>query len=289
MTEDDNSVVHEADETGWEIDPADESALLMVATGRQIELWREDRGMTRVDLAEAMGYTANFIYRVEKGLRIPRPEFLDRLDEELEAGGKISAMKQDLAQARYPKKIRNIVRLERDAVEICTYNNCVIDGLLQTEDYVRAVLRTRRPPFREEELERRLSDRLARQKLLHTPTAVPFFSYVLCESTLRRPIGGRMVMRKQLEHLLEISQLRNVDLQVLPLNRAENSGLDGPFRLLKLKDGKMVGLYGVQLTNRVVTDVNETQTLDLRYGAVRAQALTPRESLSLIEKALGDT
>ncbi|GAA3298571.1 hypothetical protein GCM10020295_34460 [Streptomyces cinereospinus] len=91
-------------------------------------------------------------------------------------------------------------------------------------------------------------------------------------------------MRNQLERLSEVARLRNVDLQVLPLNREENSGLGGPFRLLKLKDGTAVGLNEVQLTNRVITDPKETTILDMRYGIIRAQALTPRESLAFIEK-----
>lgn len=96
-------------------------------------------------------------------------------------------------------------------------------------------------------------------------------------------------MRLQLERLLEVARLRNVDLQVLPLCREENSGLGGPFRLLKLKDGVSVGLNEVQLTNRVITEPKETTVLDMRYGIIRAQALTPRESLAFIEKMLGES
>lgn len=96
-------------------------------------------------------------------------------------------------------------------------------------------------------------------------------------------------MRRQLEHLLDAGRFRNVDLQVLPLDREDNAGLAGSFRLLRLRDGSTVGHNEVQLVSRVITDPKEVQVLDIRYGIIRAQALTPRESLAFIEKVLGET
>lgn len=141
----------------------------------------------------------------------------------------------------------------------------------------------------EEELEQRVTARMSRQEIVSESTARPLFSFVQCESTLRRPIGGKMVMRAQLEHLLEIGQLRNVDLQVLPLDRQENSGLGGSFRLLRLREGGAVGHVEVQEISRVITDPKHVQVLEMRYGIIRAQAVTPSESLAFIEKVLGDT
>lgn len=76
---------------------------------------------------------------------------------------------------------------------------------------------------------------------------------------------------------------------MLPLGREENPGLAGSFRLLRLNDGTTVGHVEVQHISRVIADPKEVQLLDMRYGIIRAQALTPRESLSLIEKVLGET
>ncbi|MGW1199628.1 helix-turn-helix domain-containing protein [Streptomyces sp. NPDC002536] len=277
------------EDSGWELDLDGESVVTVAAVGRQLRLWREAAGLPASELARAIGYSAELVYKVEGGTRIPKPDFLDRADEALGAGGKLAAMKKDIAEARYPKRVRDLAQLEKEAVELCSYNNTVIDGLLQTEAYARAVFGSRRPPFGAEQLEVLVAARVARQTIVDASTAQPAFSYVLCEATLRRPIGGRMAMRRQLEHLLKIGHLRNVDLQVLPLSSEENPGLDGPFRLLKLKDGTSVGLTAVQLASRVITDPREVQFLDLSYGAIRAQALTPRESLAFIENVLGET
>ncbi|MER5784398.1 helix-turn-helix transcriptional regulator [Streptomyces mobaraensis] len=278
-----------SDETGWELDPEDESVVLVAAVGRQLKLWREAAGMDAAELAAALGYGRELIYKVERGERVPQPRFLEKADELLGAGGKLAALREDLTEARYLKKVRDIAKLERDAVELWAYGNSVIDGLLQTEAYARAVYINRRPPFGQDEIERRVAARMARQKTFTTSARQPFFSFVLCEATLRRPIGGRTAMRQQLERLLEVGQCRNVELQILPLRSEENCALDGPFRLLKLTNGTMVGLYEVQLFSRVVTDAKELQVLDLRYRAARAQALGPQESLAFVEKVLGET
>ncbi|MFF9396650.1 helix-turn-helix domain-containing protein [Streptomyces griseoluteus] len=267
----------------------DEAGAVIRAVGRQLKLWREAAGLTQAEFGAAIGYGEELVSSVERGRRIPRPEYLDRADKVLGAGGRVAAMQKDVAEARYPKKVRDLKRLEADAVELGAYNNSVIHGLLQTEGYARAVFSGRRPPFTADELEQRVVARLARQEILDATSAQPLFSFVQCESTLRRPIGGRTVMREQLQRLLEAARFRNVDLQVLPLSREENSGLAGSFRLLRLTDGTTVGHVEVQQLSRVVADPKQVQLLDMRYGIIRAQALTPRESMTFIEKVLGET
>ncbi|MEU9920890.1 helix-turn-helix transcriptional regulator [Streptomyces griseoluteus] len=267
----------------------DEAGAVIRAVGRQLKLWREAADLTQAEFGAAIGYGEELVSSVERGRRIPRPEYLDRADEVLGAGGRVAAMQKDVAEARYPKKVRDLKRLEADAVELGAYNNSVIHGLLQTEGYARAVFSGRRPPFTADELEQRVVARLARQEILDATSARPLFSFVQCESTLRRPIGGRTVMREQLQRLLEAARFRNVDLQVLPLSREENSGLAGSFRLLRLTDGTTVGHVEVQQLSRVVADPKQVQLLDMRYGIIRAQALTPRESMTFIEKVLGET
>jgi len=276
--------------SGWEAELDDEEAgAVMRTVARQLKLWREAAGLTQAEFGAAIGYGEELVSSVERGRRIPRPEYLDAADEVLGAGGKIAALKQDLAEVRYPKKVRDLKKLEAEAVELGAYNNSVVHGLLQTMEYARAVFSARRPPFTPDELEQRLSARVARQEIVSDTAVRPVFSFVQCESTLRRPIGGRTVMRGQLERLLKIAKFPNVDLQVLPLSHEENSGLAGSFRLLRLKDGTTVGHVEVQHISRVIADPKEVQLLDMRYGTIRAQALSPRESMALIEKVLGET
>ncbi|WP_254706737.1 DUF5753 domain-containing protein, partial [Streptomyces lunaelactis] len=119
--------------------------------------------------------------------------------------------------------------------------------------------------------------------------AAPLLTFVQEEATLRRQVGGRMVLRRQLEHLLEMGSLGWVAIQVMPTETGEHAGLAGSLRVLKLKDGTAVGHDEVQLTSRLVSDPKEVQILEMRYGMIRAQALTPRHSLAFIEKLRGET
>ncbi|MCX4693651.1 helix-turn-helix transcriptional regulator [Streptomyces sp. NBC_01408] len=277
-----------ADESSWELDPEDESGAVIATVGRQLKMWREAGGLDRSKFGERMGYGANLIYKIERGARIPRPEFLDKADEVLGAGGKIAAMKTDIERARYPKKVRDLAKLESEAVEIGSYDNVVVTGLLQTEEYARALFGLRRPGFSEDEVERLATARLSRQKLLWQHPA-PLLTVVQEEAVLRRPIGGKMVLRRQLEHLLEVGRLRNVEIQVMPIAVEEHAGLGASFKVMRLNDGTTVGHNDVQLASRLITEPKEVQILDMRYGMIRAQALTPRESLTFIEKVLGET
>lgn len=98
-----------AGESGWDVDPDDDAGVAVVeAVGRQLKLWREAAGMRPAEFAAAVGYGENLVYKIERGARIPRPEFLDRADQVLGAGGKISAMKRDVARSRYPKRVRSL-------------------------------------------------------------------------------------------------------------------------------------------------------------------------------------
>lgn len=272
----------------WVVDPEDESGAVMAMVGRQIRLWREAAGLRAAELGEAIGYGENLVYKVEAGTRIAKPEFLDRTDDALGAKGKIAAMKKDVAEARYPKKVRDLAKLEADAVELGSYAADVIDGLLQTEAYARALYRERRPAFTEEQVDGFVAARMARQAIFARRPA-PLLTFVQEEATLRRPTGGRIVLRQQLEHLLELSMLRHVEIQVMPTETEEHAGLGGSHEVVKLSDGTAVGHNEVQLTSRLISDPREVQILEMRYGLIRAQALTPRLSRMFIEKLLGET
>ncbi|MFD0339564.1 Scr1 family TA system antitoxin-like transcriptional regulator [Streptomyces sp. NPDC127117] len=267
----------------------EESAAVLRTIGRVVKSCRERKGLTQAELGTAIGYSEEQVSSVERGRRAPSEAFLEKADRVLEAAGLITGLKKDAEEARYPKKVRDLAKLEAKAVEICTYDNSVVNGLLQTAEYLKAVFGSRRPAFAEEEVERLVAARLARQRIIGEKGMIPAFNFVQDEAALRRPVGGKMVLRRQLERLLEIGQMRNVEVQVLPLDREDNAGLDGPFHLLRLKEGTTVGHTDIQLVSRLISDRREVQILELRYGIIRAQALTPRESLTYIEKLLGET
>lgn len=255
--------------------------------GRQIKLFRERAGLTQAELGAQLGYGEDQIASVEQGRRIPRPEFIDDADRVLDACGVLKAMKREVERARYPAFFRDAARLEADAVELHAYDTHVIYGLLQTEDYARAIFRMRRPLLDEETIEQRVAARLARQKIFSLwPAAL--MSFVIEEPVLRRPLGGTQVLRGQLEQLLLVGHKRNVEIQVMPTVREDNAGVDGPFVLVIPKGRDQMAYIEGQGRSTLVTDREEVRTIASRYGIIRAQAFTPGESLAFIEKLLGD-
>jgi transcriptional regulator with XRE-family HTH domain len=280
---------NEADEPGWEVDPDDEWGVAVITTvGRQLKLRREAVGLRAAEFGEAVGYGEDLVYKIEGGKRIPRGDYLDRADEVLGAGGLLSAMKEDVAKVRYPKKVRELAKLEAQAVEIGIYESHGINGLLQTPEHARSLFKAMQPPYSPDEVERMVAARTARASLFERSPA-PALSFVQEEAALRRPLGGTMVRRQQLERLLEVGNLHNVLLQVMPLNCETHSGMDGRIELLKFADGTTVGRSDGAFNGRPTSDPKQLRILELRYGTIRAQALSPGESLTFIEQLLGET
>ncbi|MFH8625751.1 helix-turn-helix domain-containing protein [Streptomyces vietnamensis] len=279
----------EADEPGWEVDPDDDWGLAVIATvGRQLRLRREAVGMRAAEFGVAVGYGEDLVYKIEGGKRIPRPEYLDKADEVLGAGGLIAAMKDDVAKVRYPKKVRDLAQMEARAVEIGVYESSNIAGLLQTSEYARALLQSWLPVYSPEDLERRVAARVARQSVFERSPA-PALGFVLEEATLRRHVGGTMVRKRQFERLLEVGRLSYVTLQLMPMDSGAHPGMSGRIELLKFEDGTAVGRSDGAFNGRPVSELKQLRILELRYGTIRAQALPPGESLARIEQLLGET
>ncbi|MFD5163353.1 helix-turn-helix domain-containing protein [Streptomyces hawaiiensis] len=279
----------EADEPGWEVDPDDEWGVAVIATvGRQLKLRREAVGMRAAEFGTAVGYGEDMVYKIEGGKRIPRQDYLVRADEVLGAGGLVAAAWEDMKKVRYPKKVRELAKLEGQAVEIGVYECNSVHGLLQTPEHARALFESWQPSYSPDDIDRMVAARLARQTVFERDPA-PSVHFVLEEAPLRRQVGGTMVWRQQLERLLEVGRLNNVTLQVMPTNSDAHPGLDGRIELLKFPDGTAVGRADGLYNGRPVSEPRHLRILELQYGTLRAQALPPRESLAFIETLLGET
>ncbi|MGP3950615.1 helix-turn-helix domain-containing protein [Streptomyces sp. 7N604] len=267
-------------------DRDDSGAGFLQCFGKQMKLLREQAGLTQAELGSRLGYGEDQVASVEQGRRIPKPQMIDKADEVLGAGGVLRAMKDAVARARYPGFFRDAARLEADAVELHVYASQAVPGLLQTEEYARAVFAMWRPLLDEDTIEQRVLARMARQEIFSRWPA-PLMSFVIEEAVLQRPIGGRRVLRGQLEQILLIGQKRNVEIQVMPTDREDHAGLGGPLTLIETTGQQRIAYMEVQDISRLLTERKPVREAEARYGIIRAQALTPRESLSYIEKLLG--
>jgi len=274
-------------------DEVEDAADLFRVIGRQVRLLRERAGLTQRELGEQVGYSEELIRSLERGRRTPQPEFLDAADEKLGAGGLLRAAKEDVARAKararvkHPTWFRNYAKLEADAVELSFFSSLTVPGLLQTEEYARTTFMARQPLLDEATIEQRVTARLARQEIL-TRWPSPMVSAVIDESVLRRAVGGYQVRQGQLKHLKHLSHLRSTTIQVLPMACEDHAALEGPFILLAPRGRPQLAYVEVQSVNRLITDTEEVRILAARYGSIRGQALSPHESLALIEQLLGE-
>ncbi|MFE9772250.1 helix-turn-helix domain-containing protein [Streptomyces sp. NPDC005931] len=264
---------------------------LFSALGKMLKLLRERSGLTQKEFGQRVGYGPDAVSAMERGVRVPRPELLEKADELLGAGGLLRAAVPEVREAmkkartRHPEWYRSYAALEAEAVELHFYANQGVPGLLQTEDYARAVFTRRRPLMDEETIERRVADRLARQQLFDKWPA-PACSYVLEEVVLDRPVGGSAVHAHQLRRLLSVGNMRNVEIQVMPTKTAQHPNMDGSFNLLTPSKHPQVAYTEIQGYPRLITDGEEVRKISDRYGVMRAMALAPMESRALIERKL---
>ncbi|MGW7723436.1 helix-turn-helix domain-containing protein [Streptomyces canus] len=270
---------------------ADGTAGLFVALGKMVKLLRERKGLTQKEFGELVGYGPDAVSSMERGVRTLRPEVLIKADELLDAGGLLKEVLPEVEEAmaktrtRHPEWYRSYAGLEAEAVELHFYANHGVPGLLQTEDYARAVFAKRRPLLDEETIEKRVVDRLSRQQVFERWPS-PMVSYVLEEIVLDRPIGGRRVHPDQLRHLLRVGGMRNIEIQVMPSGLEDHPNMDGAFNLLTPKGHGQVAYTKVQGYPRLITDSEEVRKIADRYGIMRAMALSPSESRKLIEQKL---
>ncbi len=268
--------------------PGDEAGRgVVTAFGQTLKTLRLRVGLEREEFGRQLGYSASTIASFEQGRRIPSPRTIERADEVLEAGGLLCLWKEQVERAQYPAFFQGMAVLEKEAVELVSYSMPVLNGLLQTEGYMRTLLAMRRPPLDEETIEQRVAARVARQDIFQRRPA-PFLSFVLDESLLRRPYGGRAVLREQLQHLLLVAEMRNVEIQVIPLDREDNAGVNGPFTVVTRKDGKKFVYAEARGIGSLETDPEQGVLAAALYGIIRSQALSPRESTEFIEGLLGE-
>jgi transcriptional regulator with XRE-family HTH domain len=240
---------------------------LRIALGTQLRRLREASNLTTAEAAEAIRATHSKISRLERGRSAARQrDVADLLSlygvtDEAEREELLALTRQANAPGWWqqysdilPKWFELYIGLEKAASIIRTYEVQFVHGLLQTEDYARAVILIANAHAPAEEIDRRVSVRMRRQHLLTQPDAPELWA-VLDEAALRRSPDGRTVMRAQLEHLLEITDLPNVTLQIVPFHVGAHAAAGGPFTILRFPEPDLPDLvYLEQLNSALYLD-----------------------------------
>ena len=247
--------------------PGTGSTVRRILLGSQLRRLREDRGVSRQDAGYVIRASESKISRLELG----RVSFKERdvadlltlygVADEHEREALLQLAREANTPGwwhRYsevlPSWFQTFVGLEEAAGLVRTYELQFIPGLLQTEDYARAVIRLGNADASETEIEQRVELRMHRQQRLKGPDA-PRLWAVLDEAALRRPIGGPEVMRGQLDHLISVSKLPNVTLQVMPFQFGGHAAEGGAFSILRFPEPDLPDVVYVEnLTGALYLD-----------------------------------
>ncbi|WP_271222532.1 helix-turn-helix domain-containing protein [Streptosporangium carneum] len=257
---------------------------------------REDSGLTRVQVAERIGSTDTTLWRYETGLTRPRPSDVSVLTEVYgvtgEARDSLIQMAREARQRGWWHRHRQALKpgfdsyigLEAEASVVRTYEPLVVPGLMQTEPYARAVIEATAMTQAPSEVDEKVSVRISRQQLLHGPGDPIQLVALLDEAVLRRQIGGRAVMREQLEHLVDLGKLPNVEIRVIPFSAGAHAAMDGKFCLLSFPEPEDPDLvYLEQATSGLMPeDPEEVRRYTLMFGSLSALALGAEASATFI-------
>jgi transcriptional regulator with XRE-family HTH domain len=235
--------------------------------GAQLRRLRTELGISREEAGEAIRASEWKIHRLENGqVGFKERDIIDLLRlYEVTDQDEVAAFLLLIREANtagwwqhygdvLPAWFRTYVDLEAAATLIRTYEGQFVPGLLQTDDYMRAVVHGAHLEDTSDEVGRRVRLRMARQTVL-TREQPPRLWAVVDEAALRRPVGGKEVLRGQLERLLEASKLPNVTLQILPFAAGAHPAMGSSFSILRFPDQELPDVvYLEHLTNAVYTD-----------------------------------
>ncbi|MEU2096638.1 helix-turn-helix transcriptional regulator [Streptomyces globisporus] len=255
--------------------------------GEVVKTFRKRARLTQEQFAPLVGYSPETVASVEQGRRLPPPDFAERADSILDAFGVILAAAKHLTRRKgLASWFRQWAELELSALSLYTYECRLIPELLQTPTYVRRLLADRLPPLADEQIEARLAARLERQRLLHERPNTAF-SFILEEHLFLRDLGGEEVTRELLDHIVDLSELRNVEIQIMPLVRHHHAAIDGPMQLLETPDHQWFGYLEGQLYGQFVSDPKVVSVIQMRCASMRSQALSLEDSQSLMRRMRG--
>ncbi|MFE6333392.1 helix-turn-helix domain-containing protein [Streptomyces sp. NPDC057798] len=251
--------------------------------GFELRRYREAAGLTQRQLGEILNYTGSLVGQIETARKLPTPEFSQRADAALNTGGLLSRLVALVMRSQLPAWFQQVAELEVRAMEICTFQTHMVHGLLQTKEYVRAVLGV----LDETNLDDRTAVRLARQCIFEKEEP-PVFWMILSEAALHQQVGGPEVMRQQLAHLLSFESNPRINVQVLPFAAGAHAGLQGSFNIYRFPSDPTIVYTEGYGSGHPTANPDTVKDCSLRYDHLQAAALSLKDSAELIRRVMED-
>ncbi|MDI9886878.1 helix-turn-helix transcriptional regulator [Streptomyces sp. HNM0645] len=263
--------------------------------GQELRRLRELRGMTAEEVADRLLVSQSKISRLENGRRsISQRDVRDLCGvyevEDHRVVDSLMQMAKDSRQQGWWHAFGDIpysvyIGLETDAASLRVYEPQIVPGLLQTREYAEALITGALPETPSSDVEKRVQVRVRRQERIASDESPLRLWAVVDEAALRRVVGNKEMMREQLEHLVEQSQLPHVTVQVLPFSMGAHPGITGHYAILEFpdaSDSSVVYIEGVT-SDLYLEKANDVHKYTVMYEHLRAQALNVEQTREFIE------
>jgi transcriptional regulator with XRE-family HTH domain len=261
--------------------------------GAELRYYRERAGLSQTDLAALVNISHDVISKIETGDRPPAKDFPERLDAvpELDTRGGLTRiwgnLRKGLRHRAVPGWFQPWTHFEAQAATLRSYEPLLVPGLLQTEDYARAILAAR-PGGKHDDLDDQVAARIARKVIFARADAPQLWS-VVDEGVLHRSIGGTKVMHDQLEHLADVAENPQTTIQVIPASTGAHAGLLGGFVIADLDSSPSMVYLETAAEGQIADSPAIVAHAMLRFDALRSEALPRAASRDLIMKVAEDT
>ncbi|QHC25976.1 helix-turn-helix domain-containing protein [Streptomyces sp. GS7] len=267
--------------------PLDPSSSPRAMLGAELRHQREKAELTQEELGNRLFVSGSFIGQLEAGTRRMHVDIAQQIDQILGTDGYFERNCAAATKSKYPDHFAEAAEAEAIAAEIREYAPQLIPGLLQTPSYARAVFRAYQPTARDDAIDELVTTRMERTRLLDDPTT-PLFWAILDEAVVRRKVGSSSVMAAQLRHIASLAWRHRIIVQVLPFSAGAHASSNGALRLMSFEDAPPLAYLEVLGSGKLEDFPPAVARYQLTYDLVGASALSPQESLALVESAAED-
>ena len=256
--------------------------------GAMLRYYRERAGLSRTDLARQISKSVSLIQAIELGQRAATADVTEDLEGVLPSDGALIRLRDEIGDGlgyqAYPSWFQEWLVSEREAKKLRWFGPVLVPGLLQTEDYARAIFGTRFG-VTDEEIDEQVAARLKRREILARDQP-PALWVIVDEMVLRRAVGGRYVMREQVGHLIEMSRRPHVSVQVISTAVGAHLGLcAGGFAIADFDGAAAVGYQETACQGQFVDRCEDVETLLECWDTLVREALPWAASQALLEEA----
>ncbi|WP_435111598.1 helix-turn-helix domain-containing protein [Nocardiopsis synnemataformans] len=252
-----------------------------VPFGKAVRKLRDERGMSLAEVGERLGVTGSMVGAIERAIRIPKRQHVDKLEALFATDGDlVSFWKDTKLEGGVPEQLKSALSLERKATQIREYQSIIFPGVVQIPEYARALVKARTPEATDEEVEEIVHARVIRLDALKQRSVKMWF--LVDEVVLTRSIGSREVLAEQLGWVENLVRNGTIRFQAIPLDGAP--GLCAPYRVVDLGT-RQQALYLEHAMGGEIVDSEKTvkRAFDL-FSAMQGEALSTRSTLELISQ-----